>query len=35
VACVVYLIVAIGIVKVFQIVKPTNPHEVDQEVDDQ
>lgn len=35
VACVVYLIVAIGIVKVFQIVKPTNPHEVDQEVDTQ
>lgn len=35
VAGVVYFILAVGIVKMFQIVKPTNPQEVDQEVDNQ
>jgi uncharacterized protein YggT (Ycf19 family) len=35
VAGVVYFILAVGIVKLFQLVKPTNPQEVDQEVDNQ
>lgn len=35
VACVVYLIAAVGIIKMFQLVKPTNPNEVEREVDTQ
>lgn len=34
-AGIVYLIVAYGIVQLFQLVKPTNPHEVEEKVDTQ
>jgi uncharacterized protein YggT (Ycf19 family) len=35
VACIVYLIAAFGIVQLFQLIKPTNPQEVAENVDSQ
>ena len=35
VACVVYTIIAFGVVQLFQLIKPTNPQEVEQKVDTQ